>query len=138
MLHLHLTSERGSSPWAPRGAGSYTGAPITSTDARRDLEDARLTVEELRTQIRYHDYRYYVLNQPEVGDSEYDRLYRELRDLEEQHPELVTPDSPTQRVAGRALTRVRRRRASRADAVAGQRLQRRGAARLARARRAAP
>ena len=51
-------------------------------------------------QIRYHDYRYYVLNQPEVGDSEYDRLFRELRELEEQHPELVTPDSPTQRVAG--------------------------------------
>lgn len=73
---------------------------MTSTDARRDLEDARLAVEELRTQIRYHDYRYYVLNQPEVGDSEYDRLFRELRDLEEQHPELVTPDSPTQRVAG--------------------------------------
>ena len=73
---------------------------MTSTDARRDLEDARLAVEELRTQIRYHDYRYYVLNQPEVGDSEYDRLFRELRELEEQHPELVTPDSPTQRVAG--------------------------------------
>jgi DNA ligase (NAD+) len=67
---------------------------------QRAFEDARERVEELRTEIRRHDYLYYVLNQPEVGDTQYDLLLRELRDLEERFPELVTPDSPTQRVAG--------------------------------------
>ncbi len=61
---------------------------------------AKLRVEELRDQIRYHDYRYYVLNEPEISDAEYDELMRELRALEEEFPELVTPDSPTQRVGG--------------------------------------
>ena len=68
---------------------------MTSTDARRDLEDARLAVEDLRTQIRYHDYRYYTLQQPEIGDTQYDLLLRELRDLEARFPDLVTPDSPS-------------------------------------------
>jgi DNA ligase (NAD+) len=54
-------------------------------------------LEDLRTQIRLHDYRYYVLNEPLISDLEYDRLYRELKDLEEKHPDLITPDSPTQR-----------------------------------------
>ena len=66
----------------------------------RDLEAARSRVEELRTTIRAHDYRYYVLQQPEIGDTQYDLLFRELRDLEERFPELVSPDSPTQRVSG--------------------------------------
>jgi DNA ligase (NAD+) len=70
------------------------------TETQRDLEEARLRVEELRTQIRYHDYRYYVLNAPEIGDTDYDLIFRELRELEEAFPELITPDSPTQRVAG--------------------------------------
>jgi len=73
---------------------------MTSPDSVRDLETARLRVEELRTQIRHHDYLYYVENMPEVGDSEYDRLFRELRDLENEFAELITPDSPTQRVSG--------------------------------------
>ena len=55
---------------------------------------------ELRAQIARHDYRYYVLDDPEVPDVEYDRLMTELRALERAHPELVTPDSPTQRVSG--------------------------------------
>ena len=55
---------------------------------------------ELRRQLAQHDYRYYVLDDPEVPDAEYDRLMRELRALEAAHPELITPDSPTQRVAG--------------------------------------
>jgi DNA ligase (NAD+) len=57
--------------------------------------------EELRAAIRRHDHLYYVEAKPEIGDQQYDELYRELRELEEQHPELVTPDSPTQRVGGR-------------------------------------
>jgi len=60
----------------------------------------RQRVEELREQIRYHDHKYYVENAPEISDAEYDALFRELRDLEAAHPELITPDSPTQRVAG--------------------------------------
>ncbi|HEU5012978.1 MAG TPA: NAD-dependent DNA ligase LigA [Roseiflexaceae bacterium] len=55
-------------------------------------------VQELREQIRAHNYRYYVLDDPAVSDAEYDTLMRELRALEAEHPELVTPDSPTQRV----------------------------------------
>ncbi len=55
-------------------------------------------IRDLRDQIHYHNYRYYVLDDPEVSDAEYDRLLRELEELERQHPELVTPDSPTQRV----------------------------------------
>ncbi len=64
--------------------------------------DAALTkrLEELRRTIRHHDYRYYVLDQPEVSDAEYDRLMRELQTLEAKAPRLVTPDSPTQRVGG--------------------------------------
>lgn len=55
---------------------------------------------ELRAQIAQHDYRYYVLDEPLVADAEYDRLLLELRALEAQHPQLITPDSPTQRVSG--------------------------------------
>lgn len=55
-------------------------------------------VEQLRRLINYHNYRYYVLAQPEISDEEYDLLYRELQKLEHQYPELITPDSPTQRV----------------------------------------
>jgi DNA ligase (NAD+) len=55
---------------------------------------------ELREQLAYHNYRYYVLDDPEVPDAEYDRVMSELRELEAAHPELVTPDSPTQRVSG--------------------------------------
>jgi DNA ligase (NAD+) len=55
-------------------------------------------IEELRTLLREHDYRYYVLAQPTISDREYDRLMRELIALEREHPELATPDSPTQRV----------------------------------------
>lgn len=71
-----------------------------SISETREYEAARERVEELRTQIRYHDYRYYTLAQPEIGDSQYDALLRELRALEDEFPELITPDSPTQRVSG--------------------------------------
>ena len=59
--------------------------------------------EELRREIAYHDHRYYVLDDPEIGDDAYDALLDELRKLEAQHPELRTPESPTQRVGGRPL-----------------------------------
>ena len=63
-------------------------------------EAARGEVEELRSLVRYHEHRYHVLDAPEIGDSEYDALYRRLVDLEARFPDLVTPDSPTQRVGG--------------------------------------
>src|SRR6266536_3027943 len=55
-------------------------------------------VEKLRKQLEYHLYRYHVLDEPEISDTEYDRLYDELRSLEDEHPELATADSPTRRV----------------------------------------
>jgi DNA ligase (NAD+) len=64
----------------------------------RELAEAQLRVEELREQINHHLYRYHVLDDPEVSDAEYDELVKELKDLEERFPVLITPDSPTQRV----------------------------------------
>jgi DNA ligase (NAD+) len=64
----------------------------------RELAAAKVRVEELREQLNEHSYRYYVLDDPIVSDAEYDELMLELRELEERFPELITPDSPTQRV----------------------------------------
>jgi DNA ligase (NAD+) len=66
----------------------------------RRRSEAKRRVEELRDVIHHHEYRYYVLDDPEVSDAEYDELVRELQALEEEFPELITPDSPTQRVGG--------------------------------------
>jgi DNA ligase (NAD+) len=63
-------------------------------------------IAELRGEVEHHAYRYYVLDDPEIGDDRYDRLYAELRKLEEEHPELVTPESPTQRVAPQPVGRL--------------------------------
>src|SRR5262245_5324049 len=65
--------------------------------------DAAQRIAELREQIHHHDYRYYVEDRPEVSDAEYDALVAELRGLESRFPALVTPDSPTQRVAGQPV-----------------------------------
>jgi len=67
------------------------------------LERARRRVDELRRAIRRHDHRYYVLDRPEITDAEYDALFKELAHLEGQFPQLLAPDSPTQRVAGQVL-----------------------------------
>jgi DNA ligase (NAD+) len=58
-------------------------------------------IEELREQIQYHEHRYYVLDDPKISDADYDLLINELKQLEKEHPDLVTPDSPTQRVGGK-------------------------------------
>ena len=65
-------------------------------------EEIKAQVEALRKEIRHHSYLYYVLDQPEITDYEFDHLYRKLVDLEKAYPELVTPDSPTQRVGAKA------------------------------------
>lgn len=71
-----------------------------SMDERR--AEGRLA--ELRREISYHDHRYYVLDDPVISDAEYDRLFRELLDLEQRYPHLVTPDSPSLRVGGEPLS----------------------------------
>ena len=65
--------------------------------------DVRGRIEDLREQVRYHNRRYHIEDAPEISDAEYDALYAELEALEAEHPELVTPDSPTQRVGGEPL-----------------------------------
>ena len=63
-----------------------------------DTASAKQKIEELRRAINYHNHRYYVLDSPEISDAEYDGKMRKLRQLEAEHPELITPDSPTQRI----------------------------------------
>jgi DNA ligase (NAD+) len=62
------------------------------------LKDVRARHDELRAELNHHLYRYHVLDDPEISDAAYDRLYDELKALEDEHPDLITPDSPTQRV----------------------------------------
>src|SRR5580692_1846741 len=63
--------------------------------------DPQTEAEELRQAIRHHEHQYYVLDQPEISDAEYDALMRRLQVLERERPELAAPDSPTQRVGGK-------------------------------------
>ncbi|MBT1076923.1 NAD-dependent DNA ligase LigA [Geobacter grbiciae] len=72
-----------------------------------DRNAAERRIAELRAEIRRHDHLYYVLDRPELTDAEYDALYRELLKLEEEHPELVTPDSPSRRVGGAPLEKFK-------------------------------
>jgi len=64
-------------------------------------KDAERKIEALREKIRHHEYLYYVLDNPEISDADFDKLMRQLKDLESQNPSLLTPDSPTQRVGGK-------------------------------------
>jgi len=66
-------------------------------------ETIRKRVDKLREEIEYHNYRYYILDQPEISDAEYDRLMKELEKLEEEYPDLRSPNSPTQRVGASPL-----------------------------------
>ena len=71
-------------------------------------DEVRERVEELRRRLDHHAHRYYVLDDPEIGDDEYDALFRELQQLEEAHPELLTPQSPTQRVGGEPVSNLQK------------------------------
>ena len=74
------------------------------------MADKRDHLESLRRSIQYHSYRYHTLGDPEISDAEYDALMHELKRIETEHPELVTPESPTQRVGAAPLagfTKVR-------------------------------
>src|SRR6187431_374768 len=77
-------------------------ADTTSLIKKKDIGAKDL--ESLRDALRFHEYRYYILNDPLIADFEYDQLYKALEKIEAAHPNLLTPDSPTQRVA-RELTK---------------------------------
>src|SRR5579871_2808649 len=66
--------------------------------AAKDLDKK---IASLRDKIRHHEYLYYVLDQPKISDQDFDKLMQQLKSLEAAHPELITPDSPTQRVGGK-------------------------------------
>jgi len=80
---------------------------LSFTDIPLPLKNIAEKAEELRCFIEEHDRRYYQLDAPDISDAEYDSLFRELVSLEEQHPELITPESPTQRVGGTPIDRFR-------------------------------
>src|SRR5688500_10410201 len=67
---------------------------------------AKARIADLRAQINHHNYLYHVLDAPEVSDAQYDRLMSELQALEQAHPELIAPDSPTQRVGAAAVSQL--------------------------------
>src|SRR4051812_7781717 len=72
---------------------------IIGLDVKQSIEEE---IQALREEIERHENLYYVLDNPEISDAEYDKLMRHLQELEEQHPQYLTPDSPTQRVGGKA------------------------------------
>jgi len=74
---------------------------------RKDSDKAAAEAERLRDEIDRHNYRYHVLDDPEISDAEYDKLMRRLEALEQANPELATPDSPTQRVGAAPSERFR-------------------------------
>src|SRR5205814_6467852 len=74
---------------------AFTGLPVKSIQTQ---------IDDLRARIRDHEHRYWVLANPVISDFEFDQLLRELQQLEREHPNLVTPDSPTQRVGGIATS----------------------------------
>src|SRR5204862_4566232 len=97
-----------------RAAGTATNASASVSVIRRTtrwyglasinsmaapaLKDVQARLDELREEVNHHLYRYHVLDDPEITDAAYDRLFDELKALEEEHPDLIAPDSPTQRV----------------------------------------
>src|SRR5947209_15840765 len=84
----------------PRGGLLYR-TNIMLPMARTSGASIQKQIDTLREQLRHHEYLYYVMDAPEISDAEYDRLMNELKALEGMHPELVTVDSPTQRVGGK-------------------------------------
>jgi DNA ligase (NAD+) len=76
--------------------------------ATRTQKDVQKRLDELREEVNHHLYRYHVLDDPEISDAEFDRLFDELKGLEEEHPDLITQDSPTQRVGAPASERFRK------------------------------
>lgn len=93
--------------WGLDEAGSSDGYAIFLI-VSQELESASRRIAELREKLEFHNYRYYVLDAPEIEDQEYDRLFQELLRLEKEYPELATPDSPTQRVGAEPQERFQK------------------------------
>src|SRR5258708_20333061 len=83
-----------------RGLGMTRGKVSRGFMAKAAPVSVKKEIEGLREKLRYHEYRYYVLDDPEISDAAYDRMMNRLKELETAHPELVTADSLTVRVAG--------------------------------------
>src|SRR3546814_3979387 len=83
------------------GQGNLFDAAASATEP--DLHNPAEQIEALREEIRRHDYLYYVMDAPSIPDSEYDKLFRQLQALEQDNPDLITSDSPTQWVGGKPL-----------------------------------
>ena len=99
-LHFDLTDEAGVEELSGFDLGRLLDAGRS-----RGLTEPAQRVDELRAQLDHHNHRYYALDDPEISDSEYDALLNELRELEADNPDLVTPDSPTQRVGAKPQER---------------------------------
>src|SRR4051812_39465722 len=83
----------------PATKDRLTNDRVKDRAVKHQIEERQ--IDELRDEIRRHEHLYYVLDAPELPDAEFDRLMQELKRLEAEHPELITPDSPTQRVGGK-------------------------------------
>jgi DNA ligase (NAD+) len=103
--------ERGLPPPESAGEGieDENGVPVARDSTliivhpkKAEKQSAQREIEELRETLRHHEHLYYVADQPEITDAEYDGMMRRLQQLEAEHPELITPDSPSQRVGGKA------------------------------------
>ena len=130
-LHFDLTYHDGvAGADRPRPRAAAAGAGPAASGERPRVPAPAARAAELRRLLDYHSQRYYVLDDPEIGDDEYDALLDELRALEAADPELITPDSPTQRVGGEPVSDLVKVRAPAAHAVARQRPLGGGAARL--------
>ena len=92
----------GSSPSVSASAGGASAAGVSSVSSAEGTAGAAA----LRAQLHHHAHRYYTLDDPEIPDAEYDRLFQELQALEAAHPELESADSPTRRVGGVALALI--------------------------------
>jgi len=77
-----------------RGRRSYNGARRARIAPMTDLTKIKKRIDELRSELNEHNYRYYVLDAPVISDAQYDKLLRELQELEATHPELITPTRP--------------------------------------------
>jgi DNA ligase (NAD+) len=91
-----------------RWMGTTSAIARIASMATRTQKDVQKRLDELRDEVNHHLHRYHVLDEPEISDAEYDQLYDELKALEEEHPDLITPDSPTQRVGAPPSERFRK------------------------------
>src|ERR1700722_12059388 len=90
--------------WAggyPQRFFAYNFSAMPAPKDVENLKSVEKKIDALREKIRHHEHLYYVLDNPEISDADFDKLMQQLKDLESQHPSLVTPDSPTQRVGGK-------------------------------------